>query len=53
VIIKREIAIKIHSGGMWGKGVRQLAQAEASLPHERPATGWYSIVRAWGGELRE
>jgi hypothetical protein len=43
VIIKRERAMKICSGGVWGKGVPQPAHAEASLPPERLATGWYSI----------
>jgi hypothetical protein len=59
VIMKRERAIKICSGRVWGQGVPQQAHAEASLPPppEIPATQWYSIeqslLRAWEGELRE
>jgi hypothetical protein len=40
-----------------GEGVPLRAHAEASLPTEGQATGQYSIeqslLRAWGGELRE
>ena len=40
VIIKRERAIRICSGRVWGKGVPQWAHAKASLPPEEPATRW-------------
>ena len=51
VIIKRERAIRICSGAVWGKGVPQRAHAEASLPpegqavvaHARHTLVWYSI----------
>jgi hypothetical protein len=38
VIIKRERAIRICSGRVWGKGVPQWAHAKASLPPEGPDT---------------
>ena len=43
VIIKRERAIRICSGGVWGKGVPWWAHAKASLPPEGPGTWWYNI----------
>jgi hypothetical protein len=38
VIIKREKAMRICSGGVWGRGLPQRAQAKASLPPEGPDT---------------
>jgi hypothetical protein len=43
VIIKRERAIRICSGGVWGQGVPWRAHAEASLTPEGPDTHRYSI----------
>ena len=52
VIIKRERAIRICSGGVWGKGVPQWAHAKASLLPEGPDTHRYSmeqsLFRVWG-----
>lgn len=38
VIIKRERALRIHSGGQWGKRLPQWTHTEASLPRERTTT---------------
>jgi hypothetical protein len=43
VIIKRESAIRICSGTVWGKGMRLWAYDKASLPPEGPDTHRYSI----------
>ena len=43
VIIKRERAVRLCCGRVWGKAVPRRTQAKASLPPEGPAIHRYSI----------